>query len=81
MKDQIIEIALSKPYEDEIIDASFQDYFHIGSQKYVAIKDNSETYLLKVIHVNGKVLLEDIQSQHEFDAVREIFLEKNKSSP
>ena len=77
-----VEIVLRKPlHEEQIIDASFQFYFQIGTQKYVAVKREGTTFLLKVFYKEGREILMDIPTQEEFDSAHEVFQKIHKTTP
>jgi hypothetical protein len=59
--------------QDEMIDCSFSRIFEVGDQSYVALNREEKVFLLKVIDKNGKQLLQNIESQHEFDSVLEVY--------
>lgn len=69
-----VEVVLHEPLkEEEIIGASFQEQFQVGSQTYIALKRDGAVYLLKVSYKDGQQVLKDIESQAEFDSVNEVF--------
>ncbi|MFC5449133.1 DUF1292 domain-containing protein [Paenibacillus aestuarii] len=69
-----IEIVMCKPPIDgELIDASFQQFFKIGTQDYVAIQKECTVFILKVLNKDGQRILMNIQSEVEFDSAKEVY--------
>ncbi|MED0677632.1 DUF1292 domain-containing protein [Aneurinibacillus thermoaerophilus] len=74
-------ITISNPeLKGKWIDAILLRIFNVGANQYAAIKKEDEHYLLKVVITEGIEELHQIDSDAEFDAVREVY-ERLNSPP
>ncbi|MBP1931796.1 DUF1292 domain-containing protein [Ammoniphilus resinae] len=70
-----------KKMDEEVkpsIGATFYQMFQVGPSRYAAFERENTIYLLKIVEVNGTDEFHDIESQHEFDSILEVFKDLNK---